>query len=143
MKRTRQRFDRPEQEAPEWTSGCRQFEGEDLRYHERIAIQAQQQKEWCQQQTREHQQANAEDRAVEQAWCEQEEAVLRMRSMLEDEATAKKAAMMKAMQEENKRLAQAKKDRESAWKADACNTQSQMPMVSRDLDLHSTYVSGR
>ena len=41
-----------------------------------------------------------------------------MRGMLEDEATAKKAGMMKAMQEENLRLAQAKRDRETAWKND-------------------------
>ena len=39
--------------------------------------------------------------------------ITRMRGMLEDEATMKKAAMMKAMQDENKRLAQAKRDREN------------------------------
>ena len=31
MKRTAQRFDKPGQNIPEHTSGCRQFEGEDLR----------------------------------------------------------------------------------------------------------------
>ena len=30
MKRTAQRFDKPGQNIPEHTSGCRQFEGEDL-----------------------------------------------------------------------------------------------------------------
>lgn len=118
MKRTRQRFDRPEQEAPQFTSGCRQFEGEDLRYHERIAIQAQQQKEWCEQQKREHEHQASMDRAEEQAYAEQTAAITRMRGMLEDEATAKKAAMMKAVQEENLRLAQAKRDRERAWHND-------------------------
>ena len=39
-----------------------------------------------------------------------------MRGMLEDEATAKKNAAVKAMMEENKRNAQAKRDRETAWK---------------------------
>jgi hypothetical protein len=39
-----------------------------------------------------------------------------MRGMLEDEATLKKAQMMKDMQAENRRLAQAKKDRENSWK---------------------------
>ena len=31
MKRSKQRFDRPGQAIPEHVSGCRQFEGEDLR----------------------------------------------------------------------------------------------------------------
>jgi len=30
MQRTRERFDRPAKETPEFISGCRQFEGEDL-----------------------------------------------------------------------------------------------------------------
>jgi hypothetical protein len=30
MKRTKQRFDREDQEPPKFVSGCRQFEGEDL-----------------------------------------------------------------------------------------------------------------
>jgi hypothetical protein len=47
MKRTRQRHDRPNQEMPEFTSGCRQFEGEDLQMGTRLAIQAADQKEWC------------------------------------------------------------------------------------------------
>jgi hypothetical protein len=38
MKRTRQRFDRPEQDIPAFTSGCSQFEGEDLLYKDRIAF---------------------------------------------------------------------------------------------------------
>ena len=44
-----------------------------------------------------------------------------MRGMLEDENTSRKNAQLKAMQEENKRLAQAKKDRENAWKNDQAN----------------------
>lgn len=36
--------------------------------------------------------------------------------MLEDENTMKRQNMMKQMQEENKRLAREKKDRENAWK---------------------------
>lgn len=39
-----------------------------------------------------------------------------MRGMLEDENTMKRNGMMKAMQEENKRLAQEKKDKETNWK---------------------------
>ena len=41
-----------------------------------------------------------------------------MRGMLEDEAAEKKAAMQKAIMEENKRLALEKKRREAAWAAE-------------------------
>ena len=41
-----------------------------------------------------------------------------MRGMLEDENAARKAAYAKQMQEENKRMAQEKRDRESAWRND-------------------------
>ena len=49
MKRTRQLFDRPEQDVPAFTSVCSQFEGEDLLYQDRIAYQASQQKAWVDQ----------------------------------------------------------------------------------------------
>ena len=39
-----------------------------------------------------------------------------MRGMLQDESSDKKAAQLKALQEENKRIAQQKRDREAAWK---------------------------
>ena len=38
--------------------------------------------------------------------------------MLEDEMTQKRNAMMKQMQEENKRLAKEKRDREQQWRQD-------------------------
>ena len=38
--------------------------------------------------------------------------------MLEDENTAKKNAQLKALQQENQRIAQAKRDREAAWRQD-------------------------
>lgn len=41
-----------------------------------------------------------------------------MRGMLEDEMTQKRNAMMKQMQEENKRLAKEKRDREQQWRQD-------------------------
>jgi RIB43A len=40
----------------------------------------------------------------------------RMRGMLEDENSEKRARMMKELQEENKRLAKEKRDRENAWR---------------------------
>jgi hypothetical protein len=41
-----------------------------------------------------------------------------MRGMLEDEATQKRNAMMKQMQEENKRLALEKRQREQQWRSE-------------------------
>jgi hypothetical protein len=41
-----------------------------------------------------------------------------MRGMLEDEMSNKRAQMMKELQEENKRLAREKRDRENQWKND-------------------------
>ncbi len=41
-----------------------------------------------------------------------------MRGMLEDEMTAKRNAMMKELQEENKRLALEKRNKERNWKND-------------------------
>ena len=46
------------------------------------------------------------------AYSEQTLALNRMRGMLEDEMTEKRNAMMKQMQEENKRLAREKRERE-------------------------------
>ena len=105
MKRTRQRFDRPAQDAPDYTSGCLQFEGEDLRYHERVAVQSHQQKEWADEQKREKCYQANRDAKEEKAYAAQTEAITRMRGMLEDEATQKKAALMKATQQENLKLA--------------------------------------
>lgn len=42
----------------------------------------------------------------------------RMRGMLEDEMSAKRAAKLKEIQQENKRLALEKKQRENKWKND-------------------------
>merc|ERR1712151_1457097 len=101
---------------PEHVSGCRQFEGEDLLYNDRMKRNAQNQKDWADQQMREKRQAKAHE--DERQYAAQTEAITRMRGMLEDEATQKKAAMMKAMQEENKRLALEKKRREADWAND-------------------------
>merc|ERR1712156_151392 len=49
MKRTKQRADRCGQAKPEHVSGCRQFEGEDLGYFDRMAMNAALQREWADQ----------------------------------------------------------------------------------------------
>lgn len=112
------RFDKPQQNVPEHTSGCRQFEGEDLLHNDRMKRNAQNQRDWADQQAREKRQAQAQEKYDEAAYAAQTEAITRMRGMLEDEAAQKKAAMLKALQDENKRLALEKKRREQAWKDD-------------------------
>lgn len=49
-------------------------------------------------------------------YAEQTLALNRMRGMMEDEMAAKRAAKMKEIQEENRRLAKEKRDRENAWR---------------------------
>ena len=79
---------------------------------------AQNQRDWATQQVREKNQTKAQEKMDEQMYAQQTEAITRMRGMLEDEATQKKAQMMKEMQEENKRLALEKKRREQSWRED-------------------------
>ena len=82
---------------------------------------AQNQKDWADQQIREKKQAAAQEKEDDRQYAMQTEAITRMRGMLEDEATQKKNAMMKALQDDNKRLALEKKRREAAWADDqAC-----------------------
>lgn len=61
---------------------------------------------------------------------EETKAINRMRGMLEDESNQKRAAMMKAMQEENQRLALEKKMREERDKDWNLNKNSEE--ISRD-----------
>ena len=74
--------------------------------------------EWADQKKRENKAAADSERDEDNAYAAQTAAILRMRGLLEDEATSKKNAMMKAMQEENKRLALEKRMREQNWKDD-------------------------
>jgi len=53
------------------------------------------------QQKREHELSNHNDKIEEKEYSEQTEMINRMRGMLEDEATMKKANMLKEMQAEN------------------------------------------
>jgi hypothetical protein len=116
MQRTRERFDRPAKDCPEFISGCRQFEGEDLDHQARKQDDAATQKMWVQTQKREMAEENARNKQEEADYAAQTDAVTRMRGMLEDEATLKKNQMMKQMQADNRRMAQEKRDRENSWK---------------------------
>ena len=83
-----------------------------------MRLNAQNQRDWADQQRREHQAAAEAQREEDKEYASQEEAILRMRGMLEDENAQRKAAYMKQMQAENKRMAQEKRDREAAWRND-------------------------
>merc|ERR1712060_621204 len=103
MKRSKQRFDKPEGYIPEHVSGCRQFEGEDLLYNQRMMKNAELQKEWATQQCRERQAAANAEREGEKAFANQEEAINRMRGMLDDENAQRKAEYQRQIMLENKR----------------------------------------
>merc|ERR1712127_158004 len=118
MKRCKQRADRAGQAKPEHVSGCRQFEGEDLMYNNRMALNAQNQRDWADQQIRERRANAAAEVEEEKCFAEQEQAILRVRSMLEDENAEKKANYQRMIADENKRLAREKRERENAWKND-------------------------
>ena len=132
MKRTKQRGDRNGQNIPEHVSGCRQFEGEDLLYHDRMLKNAELQKDWATQQVREKRQSAAAEKEEDDAYAHQTEVITRMRNMLEDEAAMKRAMMAKALQEENKRMALEKRQREENWK----NDQQHQNMLEVTLTNH-------
>lgn len=83
-----------------------------------MKLNAQNQKDWADQQRRERNAQSAADQEEEKCYAAQEEAVLRMRGMLEDENAARVAAHHRSIVDENKRMAQQKRDRENAWKND-------------------------
>ena len=87
-------------------------------YNNRMAQNAQNQRDWADQQMRERRQREAEEREEEKNYAQQDEAILRMRGMLEDETNARKADYHRAIVEENKRMAREKREREEAWKND-------------------------
>ena len=70
-----------------------------------MRLNAQNQRDWADQQKREHQAAAAQEAEENKAYAAQEEAVLRMRGMLDDEMAQRKADYAKQIQMENKRMA--------------------------------------
>ena len=87
-------------------------------YNERMRKNAELQKEWADQQMRERRAAAEDEKNQEMAYAQQEEAILRMRGMLEDECSQRKADYAAAIRDENKRLAREKREREEAWRRD-------------------------
>ena len=70
-----------------------------------MALNAKNQRDWATQQVRENMAAAEAQREEEKAWANQEDAILRMRGMLEDEQNQRKADYAKQIQMENKRMA--------------------------------------
>ena len=97
------------------TVGFRHFV---LVYNNRMMLNAQNQRDWADQQIRERRANAAAEVEEEKCYAEQEQAILRMRSMLEDENAEKKANYQRMIADENKRLAREKRERENAWKND-------------------------
>ena len=87
-----------------------------LVYHERMALNAKNQREWADQQKREMDQAREQQRQEDRAYAAQTDAITRMRGMLEDENTQKRMQAYKELQDTNKRLAMEKRQREEAWR---------------------------
>lgn len=61
-----------------------------LVYHQRMEVNAQNQKDWADQQAREKRFIAEQNRLEEEAFAQQTEAITRMRGMLEDENTQKR-----------------------------------------------------
>ena len=74
-------------------------------FHKRKAEDAATQKNWADSQKREMNEERSRQAAEDSNYAAQTDAITRMRGLLEDEATAKKANAMKEMQAMNKRLA--------------------------------------
>lgn len=83
-----------------------------------MRVNAQNIKDWADQKKRENEHAAAMQRQEEMDYAQQQEAILRMRGMLEDENNERKAQHFRMIQAENRRLAQEKRDREDAWRRD-------------------------
>ena len=93
-------------------SGCRLFEGEDLSYQQRMLWQKEQQVEAIKEQLREKRLKEMQDKQEEDDWAEQTDMITRMRGMLEDENNDKRFNKEKEIQDENRRLALLKKQKE-------------------------------
>lgn len=76
------------------------------------------QRDWINQQKREHQWDRENEVRENKEYAEQTEAMTRMRGMLEDDMSGKKNNHMKDMQDYNKKLAEEKRQREKNWKDD-------------------------
>ena len=79
------------------------------------------------------------EREEEQNWAAQEDAVLRMRGMLEDEQHARSVAYHRQIVEENKRMARDKAQREENWRNDQeSQNQAEVTLTNHNEVLEAT-----
>lgn len=116
MKRTKERFGKLESYNQSGQSGLKVFDGEDLEYQDRIRLQQLQQKNWVEQQKFEKEMKLKQEREEERQYAEQTLSINRMRSILESDHELKRKEMNRQMMEQNRRLAEEKKERELANK---------------------------
>lgn len=101
-------------------------------------LNAQNQRDWADQQKRENAAATEANREEDRNFAAQEEAILRMRGMLEDEGQARKNAYAKQMMEENKQMARQKREREEAWRNDQeGNNQAEVTLTNHNEVLEN------
>ena len=93
-------------------SGLRFFEGEDLKYQDRMKWQKESQLEAIKEQLREKKLKAMQEKQEEDDWAEQTNMITRMRGMLEDENNDKRTNKEKEIMEENQRLSLMKKQNE-------------------------------
>ena len=113
MRRTKNRVDVGGTDT-EGQSGCRLFEGEDLKFQDRMLWQKNMQTESIKEQLREKRLKEQMEKQEEDDWAEQTDMITRMRGMLEDECNTKRTNKEKEVQDENMRLAMMKKQKEEA-----------------------------
>ena len=101
-----------------------------------MMLNAQNQRDWADQQIRERRANAAAEVEEEKCYAEQEQAILRMRSMLEDENAEKKANYQRMIADENKRLAREKRERENAWKNYQSSLNPSPPIDRLKVEVH-------
>ena len=101
-------------------------------------------RDFADQKARENKAEQARQVEEEKNYAAQEEALLRMRGMLEDENRQRQAAYAKDIQMENKRMAQQKRDREAAERAaQEATNQLEVTLTNHNEVLESTGVIRR
>ena len=111
MRRTKNRVDVDGVDTYD-ISGLRFFEGEDLKYQDRMKWQKEAQLEAIKEQLREKKLKAMQEKQEEDDWAEQTNMITRMRGMLEDENNDKRTNKEKEIMEENQRLSLMKKQNE-------------------------------
>ena len=107
-------------------------------YAERKGQDATTIKMWVEEHKQQHKDKKANECREDADYSEQTMAILRMRGLCEDENSKKRADANKCLQQANQKLAQEKRDRESAWANDQQSMNLKEITVHKDMDLTHT-----